>query len=273
MKPTDILAIVSSVSQESLFAAAEQLAKDWSARILVLQLAQQPEPLATDPVYAASLWAEVLKEAHERFVAEHELIKQRVAKLKAPAELRKEEVLLGTVEDVMAHYTMQTDITIMNAPESESADIAFEGALFRSGRPVVLVPRELPAAAIGKRVLIGWKPKREAARAVADAMPFLESAEKVVVATVNAQREHVDQTSGAAITALLQHKGVKAELHALDAAKNETAEMKLLQEAAAIGADLMVMGGYGHSRLREFVFGGVTRSLSRDCPIPVLMSH
>lgn len=273
MKHTDILAIVSSAAQETVFAAAERLAQLWGARIVVLQLAQQPEPLATDPVYAATLWAEVLKEAHERFVAEHDLIKQRVAKLTAPAELRKEEVLLGTVEDVLTHYAMQADIVLMGTPQSESADIAFEGALFRSGRPVLLAPAEMASASIGQRVLIGWKPKREAARAVADAMPFLESAEKVVVATVNAQRDSVDPTSGPAITALLQHKGVKAELHALEAGKNETAEMKLLQEAAAIGADLIVMGGYGHSRLREFVFGGVTRSLSRDCPIPVLMSH
>lgn len=272
MKPTDILAIVSSAAQETVFAAAERLAQLWGARIVVLQLAQQPEPLATDPVYAATLWAEVLKEAHERFVAEHELIKQRVARLQAKTELQKEEVLLGTVEDVMTHYAMQADIIVMSTPQSESADIAFEGALFRSGRPVLLVPAEMTSS-IGQRVLIGWKPKREAARAVADAMPFLESAEKAVVVTVNAQRDSIDPASGPAITALLQHKGVKAELHALEAGKNETAEMKLLQEAAAIGADLIVMGGYGHSRLREFVFGGVTRSLSRGCPIAVLMSH
>ncbi len=273
MKPTDLLAVVSNGSEENVFGVAEGLARQWSARLTILQLAQQPGPLATDPVYAASLWVEVLRDAHDRFVTENELIQQRIAKIDAEVELRSEEVLLGATEDVMMRHAIAMDLVIMGAPQSESADIAFEGALFRSGRPILLIPPQFRGEWVGKRVLIGWKPKREAARALADAAPFLQAADTAAVVTVDSERETYGAASGAEIAALLRRKGVKAELRAVATAEGESAEDKLLAEAASMGADLIVIGGYGHSRLREFVFGGVTRSLSRHSPIPVLMSH
>jgi nucleotide-binding universal stress UspA family protein len=272
MMPKDILAIVTTPDQESVFAAAEQLAKRWNAHVAVLYLARQPEAIIGDPAYSATLWASVTAEAAGASTREFEQIQQRAAKLDAPVEVRREEVLVSTVEDVVARHAMHADIAIVQAPANMHEDAAFEAALFRSGRPVLVAPRAWAPREIGRRAIVAWKLKREAVRAVADAEPFLADAQLVAVVTVDAKREDGGGVAGRDLSAHLARKGINVELRNVDG-MGQSAEAALLSEARALDADLIVMGGYGHSRLREFVFGGVTRALSRSSPIPVLVSH
>lgn len=107
---------------------------------------------------------------------------------------------------------------------------------------------------------------------LADAEPFLQAADQITVVTVDAQFDGYGEGPGRDICTYLAHKGFSVELRNVDGMGRQ-AEVALMNEARALDADLIVMGGYGHSRLREFVFGGVTRAMSRSATTPVLMSH
>jgi nucleotide-binding universal stress UspA family protein len=268
MTAMDILATVTTPEQESAFAALEYLGKRWDAHLNALYLAPRAEPIVGDPAYTATLWAQVVTETQKAGAAAYEAMQKRVARIDASVEVRREEVYLGTIEGAAGRHAMHADLCIMQAPKTAHEDAAFEGALFQSGRPVLLMPQTWKAGTIGKRVVVAWKAKREAARALADAAPFLADADQVTVVTVDAENEG----DGRDIARHLAHKGLKVELRNLDG-MGRPAEAALLDEARTLSADLLVMGGYGQSRLRQFVFGGVTRAVTRDCPLPVLMSH
>lgn len=272
MVSKDILAILTAPDQESTIAISEYVAKGWNAHLTALYLARQPEPIIGDPAYTATLWAEVIKQNQEITASDFAALKKRLARLDAQLDVRREDVFLGTTEAAAMQHAMRADLTIMQSPINVHDDAAFEGALFRSGRPVLLAPTSWKGETVGKRIVVAWKAKREAARAIADAEPFLAAADQVTLITVDAQLDSYGQAPGRDICEHLVRKGVKAELRNVDGA-GKPAETALLNEARALEADLIVMGGYGHSRFREFVFGGVTRSLSRSSPIPVLMSH
>jgi nucleotide-binding universal stress UspA family protein len=146
-----------------------------------------------------------------------------------------------------------------------------EGALFESGRPLVVVPYIQRRGITLERVLACWDGSRTAARAIGDAMPFLERAKAVEVVIVAEERKSEEMT-GANMSAHLVRHGVAASVKRI--AKGDIAiQDALLSYAADSGADFMVMGGYGHSRLREFILGGVTRGILASMTLPVLMSH
>jgi nucleotide-binding universal stress UspA family protein len=141
-----------------------------------------------------------------------------------------------------------------------------------TGRPVLVVPRYGTFAALGDHVLVGWNASREAARAVNDALPLLRRAQKVTVLSID-PGDHPDQRiPGADITLHLARHGVNATAAQTRAADIAVGDV-LLSYVADIGADLIVCGAYGHSRLREVVLGGATRHLLQHMTVPVLMSQ
>jgi nucleotide-binding universal stress UspA family protein len=121
------------------------------------------------------------------------------------------------------------------------------------------------------RVIVGWDGSSSAARAAGDAMPFLERAKMVQVVVVS-ERGKSDEIPGADIAQHFARHGVTVEVKQIVAPDAKPAEV-LLSHAADTSADLLVLGGYGHSRLREFVLGGVTRSILETMTVPTLMSH
>jgi nucleotide-binding universal stress UspA family protein len=137
-----------------------------------------------------------------------------------------------------------------------------------------LVPPNWKRTAIGRNVVVGWNGKREAARAIVDATPFLERAEKVVVAAVDAKpdTDGCGEAPGVDITAHLARKKIRAELSNVDGLGRSHGEA-LLAEARTREADLIVIGGYGRPRLSEWIFGGVTREILERAETPVLISH
>jgi nucleotide-binding universal stress UspA family protein len=140
------------------------------------------------------------------------------------------------------------------------------------GHPVLVVPRYGTFVALGDHVLVGWNASREAARAVNDALPLLRRAQKVTVLSVD-PGDHPDQRiPGADITLHLARHGVNAVADQTRGADISVGDV-LLSRAADVGADLIVCGAYGHSRLREMVLGGATRHLLQHTTVPVLMSH
>jgi nucleotide-binding universal stress UspA family protein len=272
MAIAEVLAIVTGPGQDGVLGTSEMLASRWGGRLTVLLLGQLPEPVAGDPIFTSSLWADLVTQARARFAKDRDALRRRLDSMDVTVELRQEETMLGGVEALVAKHAMHADITVMASSKDAPLEAAFEGALFKSGRPLLLVPMEEKPATIGKRIVVAWKAKREAARALADAEPFLREADQITVVTVDAQPDGYGEGPGRDICTYLAHKGLSVELRNIDG-MGRPAEVGLMNEARALEADLIVMGGYGHSRLREFVFGGVTRALSRSAKLPVLMSH
>ncbi len=177
----------------------------------------------------------------------------------------------GTRSAWVAQYGRFADLVVMGrgAPDDDTND-SLEAALMDTGKPLLIAPRDAPAA-VGRTVIIAWKDTPEAARAVAGALPFIARAERVVIATVADDEESQDPTGERLLHALRWHNP-KVELRRLLSGGSSAVDV-LHGEATALGADLLVMGGYSHSRLREVVFGGFTRQTLRNSAMAVLMAH
>lgn len=184
----------------------------------------------------------------------------------------------GQVGAIAARHARYADLSLVGQPAEGPLEPLqwriLEGILFESGRPLVMVPNGWPGNAFGSRVMIAWNASREAARAVADAMPLIEAAEEVHVAMVDPKISETGhgEEPGADLAASLARHGVDVVVDQLPSEGRSVAE-RLLTHAGEIGADLIVMGGYGHWRLRELIFGGATREMVRASPLPLLMSH
>lgn len=166
------------------------------------------------------------------------------------------------------------DMAVLGQPRENatSDEVVDEGVLFESGRPVIFVPYIQKAALKLDRVMVCWDGSRIAARAVADSMPLLHKAKAVEVVIVGDKPSRADEVPGADLGEHLARHGLNVEIKRLTSAGIDVAST-LLSYAADASTDMMVMGGYGHSRLREFVLGGVTRGLLESMTVPVLMSH
>jgi nucleotide-binding universal stress UspA family protein len=151
-------------------------------------------------------------------------------------------------------------------------ELIAEGGLFTSGRPIVIVPYINKSPLKLDRVMVAWDASRNAARAIADAMPFLERAKAIDVVIVASDRVKSDEIPGADIGQHLARHGLNVEVKRIVATETDVAST-ILSHAADTGADFLVMGGYGHSRLREFILGGATRGILSSMTIPALMSH
>lgn len=149
-----------------------------------------------------------------------------------------------------------------------------ERIVMESGRPVLMVPNSGRFKTIGRRVTIGWNSRREASRAVFDALPLLETADRVRILWVNPQKEKelAKDLPGAEIASTLARHGVKCEAATAVATDINVGDI-VLSSLTDDGSDLLVMGAWGHSRMRELVFGGATRHILEHMTVPVLMSH
>ena len=171
------------------------------------------------------------------------------------------------------------DLLVIGQPDP--ADKRADGPVVSPGevalecpRPVLVVPYIGVPAGFGQRILIAWNGSREASRAVADSLPLLKRAARVVVMAVNPvidPRGHGD-LPGADLAAYLAHHDVKVEVHPDNGPVGDVAA-ELLSRCADLEIDLLVMGAYGHSRAREWAFGGATRTVLRSMTVPVLLSH
>ena len=171
----------------------------------------------------------------------------------------------------VAEHGRAADLLVIGRPaaaEGGSLD-TIEGALLDSGRPV-LIPPEAPFAALPETIVIAWKTAPEAARAVTAAMPLLSTAKQILILTV-AEEQGLSDESGARLATNLVRHGLQVSARHLPRDASGAADTLLV--AAASEAALVVMGAYGHSRLREWIFGGFTRHVLRGAKVPVLMMH
>ena len=209
--------------------------------------------------YHAPLASETLHGAG-RFVARAgvELISEHT-----PSEPRTRFAQLARVHDV----------TVLDAAASGTQGReAIEDALFDSGRPVLVVPQH-GGRAVPRRIVIAWDGSARAARAVADALPFLQSADTIVAVTIAGEKDLSRMAPGADLATYLARHGVSdCKLANLTARRADVAA-RLRLFASEGDIEMIVMGAFVHSRFREAVLGGVTRSLLDDAPVPLFMSH
>jgi len=191
------------------------------------------------------------------------------------AESRNIDAAVTAAPDTFARAARRFDLSIVPQPRPDSAgsDAMFvEAALFGSGRPVLLVPYIQTTGLKLDRVMVCWDGSRTAARATADAMPLLAKARTTEVVTVTDGSRDQDEIPGIDFAKHLARHGITVELKRVVRGDVDVANV-ILSHAADTSADLIVMGGYGHSRLREFVLGGATRGLLQSMTVPTFMSH
>jgi nucleotide-binding universal stress UspA family protein len=182
---------------------------------------------------------------------------------------------LAGVAEQFSRIARRFDLSIVGQAEPETSaveDVIAEAALFESGRPVIVVPYIQKEPLKLDQVMVCWDGSRAAARAIGDAVPLLTRSKRVEIVIVANEPGKKDEIAGADIGAHLARHGLNVEVRRTVLGDIDVADV-LLSHAADSGSDFIVMGGYGHSRLREFVLGGVTRSIFRSMTAPVLMSH
>jgi nucleotide-binding universal stress UspA family protein len=182
---------------------------------------------------------------------------------------------LAGAGDKFAQMARRFDLAIVGQARPETStleEIIGETTLFESGRPVIFVPYIQKAPFKVDNVMVCWDGSRPAARAIGDAMPLLVKAGSVEIVIVTNERGKQDEIEGADMGQHLARHDVKVDVHRVPGGNIDVADA-LLSHAADSGSDFVVMGGYGHSRFREFVLGGVTHSIFRSMTVPVLMSH
>lgn len=176
----------------------------------------------------------------------------------------------GHRDDVVAAHSRLSDIVIFGEGNiSVAGGSTLEAALMSAGRPVLIAPKAA-ALEIGGAVAIGWDESAEASHAVTAAIPFLAKARKVTILRIG--RKELDPAPAALLADYLALHGVAADVHLVDAQGKAVGEV-LLDQAEKAGADLLVVGGYSHSRLREFIIGGATQHIRSHATLPVLMAH
>jgi len=223
---------------------------------------------------------EIIRQGREHAQKAADAVRERfqdaVRQYRIPGAWRAVE---NPVSDAVAVHARYTDLVVVGQHDPEHPSPAGEAHLpetviLESGRPVLVIPYFGDIKPIGQTVLIGWKSGREAARAVNDALPFLRQARSVTVLAIDPQNGigEDDKTPATDVVKHLARHGITATAtHTISGGIGEG--NVLLNTASDLGADLLVAGGYGHSRAREFVLGGATRSLLATMTLPVLFSH
>ncbi len=252
---------------------AINMAKAHTAHITALYVIAPPEVPAFVMAYIP---ADVLEKQQADAEAEAKKVEEAFTALCDREGVASEWRLVnGDSRSVTAFHAHYADLVIVGqtAPAEERAngteDLADE-LILSSGRPVLVVPYAGKFDVIGRTALVAWNGTRESARCLHDALPILEQADKVIVYAVN--ESSADHIPGADISTHLARHGVTAEAHHT-VARDISVGDALLAAVSDYGADLLVMGAYGHSRVRELALGGATRDILNTMTVPAIMSH
>lgn len=273
---TDLVVHLTGSREDDVrLAYAEPIARLFDAHLTGLQVHRLPELIAmTDPSGSVFL-QELLNESRTSAQALTDRLKAKFAPFTVPNDVRRVDAYPGGMGNELAARARTADLFVGTRPYGDPTgeDFVEEQVLFGSGHGCLFVPPGgKPPESYGT-ILVAWKETREAARAVAEALPFLKKAQQVIVALVEEEgaSEQFRIESGADIGRHLSRHGVSAEIRKIGG-WGYSGEA-ILNEATQTGADMIVMGGYGHSRFREWMLGGATRHVLSNATIPVLMAH
>lgn len=268
-----------TTNKEAVIATAATLAREFEASVTGLYVV----PAA--PVYPASRYEPI----PEMFETHRDYFRRQSASVEAAFKagfsgnsprhrLRIENSGSPVIADSVIKQGRCFDLILLSKTDTKcelGVELDFVPRIaVAAGRPVMVVPVNVPLATIPETVIIGWNGSREAARALFDSLPFLERARTIHVVLVDppAEGSGSETWPGGALADALDLHGIKVVVTPVKGS-GETAGQILLKEAVDAAAGLLVIGAYGHSRLSEFILGGVTRTVLRDMKGPVLLSH
>jgi nucleotide-binding universal stress UspA family protein len=253
---------------------AVSLAETCGAQLVGIAFAYEP---VLPAVVGGGIPESVIEEQREQ---NEKAAKAAAAKFEAaakdvPHETRMLAASLAGAADTFGEIARLFDLSVVGQSERERVgpeELVVEGALFGSGRPLIVVPFGYQRGIELDRIVICWNGGRTSARATADAMPFLKRAKAVDIVTIAAENAGPIEASAAELAKHFGHHGINAQpKHVAKGSLRVSAA--ILAYAADSGANMLVMGGYGHSRLREFILGGTTRGVLKSMTVPTLMSH
>ncbi|TIO06390.1 universal stress protein [Mesorhizobium sp.] len=246
-----------------------ELAERFGAHLIGLAAADVPPLVATGDgmVYEGEIM-QIQRTEIEKRLAELRAEFERLVPASITSEWR--QAICGPTR-LLSVFARAADLIVTGSGEGENIYRAVDiGSLaLGAGRPVLVAASDIEHVP-AKTVLVAWKDTREARRAMADALPFLAKANEVVVATIDTDRDGSIRNSLVDVAVYLEHHGIKARTELIS---GEADGDRLLTFARSIHADLIVSGAYGHSRLREWAFGGVTRTLIEESGISRFMSY
>jgi nucleotide-binding universal stress UspA family protein len=253
------------------------LAQEHGARLISVFM--QPEPTVTPAeTFARGKGMETIIEVHQAQLERIET--ERRAQFEGIVRrhgIRSEWRSLPYLSSEVGVHAYYADLVVIARPESVGQTAGppglAESLVLSSGRPIIMFPPHGTVSQI-RRILVAWNATRESIRAVADALPLLVKAKAVQVLVVDHERNRAGhgQEPGADIARHLTRHGAQVEVQRLSSGGKDVGQL-LLSQAAAFGAELLVMGAYGHSQLREWMFGGVTRTVLYQAVLPVLLSR
>lgn len=267
--------IDSSQAAEKRLAAAIQLAQTHDAHLTGLYVIPTTDfPAFMEVPSAFEAIQQVRAYREEQAEAAQTAFETATSRAGLSAEWRFAE---GDQIQRIAESARYADLVILgqhNPDEVDANQGLADRLVIEVGRPCLVMPYIGAREALGKCVLVAWNARREAVRAVNDALPILQTADRVVVLAVNPTQGEAGEGDIPSVDIChhLARHGVKTEAETTVAKDIDVCSL-LLSHAADMGADMMVMGAYGHSRLREMVLGGVSREILQTMTVPVLMSH
>jgi nucleotide-binding universal stress UspA family protein len=201
-------------------------------------------------------------------------LRQRLARLQKPVELRRFDAFGDTLGEIAAREARTADVFVAMRPNGASLEPEqlVENVLFGAGRHLFLVPERRTETPAFDNIMIAWNGSREAARAVSEALPYLRKADVVSIVIVDDGEPVEDQAAlGEDLVEHLLHHGIGATVHRVT--KDGHVGSMLLAESKRLKPDLIVMGGYGHSRLREWLLGGATYEMVHHALVPLVIAH
>jgi nucleotide-binding universal stress UspA family protein len=273
-----ILSIVGVDERDSDLIAAAELCQRIGAHLNALVVASVPPAPYGDITGAAySTWSMAWEEENKRVEARTSELRGLLSQKDMPGDVQPIYCLQGSIDDEIAERARYADVSLIGSELIKDEFLfhrVLDGALFQSPGPVMLAPKGKAVDLAPKTVLLAWNSSLEAGKAARHAMEMLVRADSVHIVLVDPQAtsDAMGQEPGADIATYLARQGVKATVDVVASSGREISDV-LRQQAADINADLIVMGGYGHSRMREWIFGGVTKSMIENPPVPVLLAH
>ncbi|MEM8948668.1 MAG: universal stress protein [Pseudomonadota bacterium] len=258
--------------------AAIELARRFDAHLTALYLVPEITlPMAVEGYIGADIYTSIEEQEQTKADAVLDRFRQAADAKDVEYDTRIDKGVIAEFADRLQVHSRYTDLLVIGQPD-QVAEIPYGPSpgdvVMNAAAPVMVIPFIGMTEGFGKRPMIAWNASREAARAVKNAMPFLERADAVDVVTFRPRegRDAHGELPGADIALHLARHGIKVDVQRLDGEDIDVGDA-LLSHAADRGSDLLVMGCYGHSRLREWVLGGATRTILRSMTMPVVMAH
>jgi nucleotide-binding universal stress UspA family protein len=282
-----LLPLTGTAAGEAALATALMIARRWNGHVLALHVrvdSRDVAPLAGEGLSGAmieEMMSATEKESAERAHAVHSMFDQFVSRHNVVVQEAHGVLdhptagfaaVTGREEDIVAQQARLADLTVVPHPDSGdevSSSDALHAVLFDSGRPVLIAPRSVPQS-IGARVCVAWNGTAESASSVTAAMDWMHRADGVAILAAEGYQRRGPGAPD--LAAYLSLHGIKAETITFKAVGGSVGA-GLLEAASAFGCDLLSMGAYSHSRLRQLILGGVTRHVLENSALPVMMNR